>query len=170
MNVEGVDEEVVRVAKLLYEGWALRSAGSHSVWGCLPLTETEVWYELAAIALTEIRFSGGPPLDRTPSLEEMAVGSRDPVATIREMRHNVYGDFFAGHRNLGLLWRGMLQNWLGFEIPRLPSSLVLLMLTALKLNRLSIPTADVQTDSYLDGKAYLTMSEEAATLERKDDA
>lgn len=84
---------------------------------------------------------------------------------IRRNRSRQYGDSTAGHRNLGLAWTGLLQNYYGIELPRpIPARIVLLMMAASKANRAAVPRAG-QEDDYQDGRIYLELAEEAQRKE-----
>ena len=83
---------------------------------------------------------------------------------IRASRASRYGDHVAGHRNLGLLWTGILQNHYGIRLAHpLPAHLVETLMACNKLNRIAVDPKG--RDHYADGRIYITMAEEAARKE-----
>lgn len=78
-------------------------------------------------------------------------------------RQKRYGTFVQAHKNLGLLWTGLIQNYFGIELSEpIPSHLVLLMMVASKLNRAAAEKGLlVDEENYDDGKIYLEMAKNA---------
>lgn len=81
-------------------------------------------------------------------------------------RKKRYGDHLHGHKNLGLLWTGLLQNHYGIRLAHpIPASLAELMMAANKLNRAAVNPK--WKDNYHDGRIYLTLAEDAASKEKR---
>lgn len=77
-------------------------------------------------------------------------------------RQERYGTFIQAHKNLGLLWTGLLQNHFRIKLPGpIPSHVVLLMMTASKLNRAVAEELLPDEDNYVDAKIYTAMAQKA---------
>lgn len=80
---------------------------------------------------------------------------------IKAEREKRYGSHLKGHKNLGLIWTGLLQNHYEIELPHpLPGFLVEAMMAANKLNR--IATDSSHKDSYDDAKIYISLAQDSA--------
>ena len=81
----------------------------------------------------------------------------------REKKEAEYGDSYEGHRNLGIVWTGLLQNcFQGLRFPKpIPADVVMLMMAAAKINRAVTSNKPVNQDNFVDGRNYLTLAEEA---------
>ena len=87
---------------------------------------------------------------------------------VRAGRTAQYGDATVGHRNLGLLWTGLLQNHFQIRLPHaIPPDVVLPMMAASKANRAATPTPG-QPDDYEDGAIYFELAGEAKGKEDAD--
>lgn len=76
-------------------------------------------------------------------------------------RQKRYGAFIRAHENLGLLWTGLIQNYFRIQLPStIPSHIVLLMMVASKLNRITAE-GSVNDENYDDGKIYLELTKNA---------
>lgn len=81
-------------------------------------------------------------------------------------RNKKYGPFTPMHRNLGLIWTGIIQNHFNIELPTpLPAYLVLLMLAASKINRAALKKIVDEDDSFVDGRIYMELAKAAKQKE-----
>ena len=88
---------------------------------------------------------------------------------VQKIRQERYGSTATvNHRNLGLLWTGIIQSYFEIELSHpIPSHVVLLMMSASKINRAASERGPlVDDDNYVDGKIYM----ELAKLAKKDNA
>ena len=86
---------------------------------------------------------------------------------IFDNRDEKYGPFIPMHRNLGLIWAGIIQNHFNIELPgSLPAHLVLLMLAASKINRASLEKITDDDDSFADARIYMQLAKEAKEKEK----
>jgi hypothetical protein len=81
---------------------------------------------------------------------------------VRDQKEAEYGDSYEGHRNLGIVWTGLLQNhFQGLRLPAtIPPDVVMLMMAAAKINR-AVTSNKTKQDNFVDGRNYLTLAEEA---------
>ena len=109
------------------------------------------------------------PLDnRWPPPQDFEI-FLDEARVVAE-RNALYGDATKGHANLGLCWSGILQNHYGIRLSHpIPASVVLLMLSANKINRAVLPTSG-KLDDFVDMRNYARLSEEALKKERENEA
>ena len=82
---------------------------------------------------------------------------------VREQRGQLYGDPTPQHRDIGIIWTGILQSYYrehDLELPEpIPSHVVCLMMAALKIERAALPFK-FSEDDYVDAKNYLDFSAE----------
>ena len=80
---------------------------------------------------------------------------------VRSNRAQKYGPATFAHRNLGLIWTGILQNHFGCSLPHpIPPDVVLLMLGGNKINRAVLESSG-RPDDYLDLRIYAQLAMEA---------
>ena len=89
------------------------------------------------------------------------------IDKIKEDRTARYGgDATRCHGNLGILWTALLQNHYGMSLDHvLPSSLVLNMMAACKLNRIAVEAKVFEGDSFDDAVNYVQLAEAAKAHE-----
>ena len=86
---------------------------------------------------------------------------------IYNQRSQLYGDAISGHKNLGLIWTGILQHWSGMSFKNpIPPHIVSLMLAVNKINR--IADNEYLEDNYLDAVIYLKIAEDCQLNSEKD--
>lgn len=83
-----------------------------------------------------------------------------PHVEVRKERGAGYGDPVACHRNIGLAWKALLQDWWQKELPDIPPHIVDLMMVQLKVLRAAKPLGH-RADDYVDARNYLDFAEEA---------
>lgn len=77
-------------------------------------------------------------------------------------RGQSYGDPSDRFRSIGWIWRGILENHFGSELPEeIPARIVSLMLAGMKLSRASRPRPH-REDNFLDAIGYLYLGNSIA--------
>lgn len=106
-----------------------------------------------------------PPLDSTKAGGEFSGEKSQSVSDVLVERGKKYGDMTVGHRTLGLIWTGMIENHFQIQLPHpISGELVALMNVAMKLNRESFA---YQEDNYLDARGYLAIAEACQKVESR---
>lgn len=94
--------------------------------------------------------------------------SVDAETMIRQDRESVYGHPFVSPTSLGMIWSGILNQWLNSNtLPPIPPEIVQLMMAGCKLGRLS--RTPEHADSKVDLTVYLNLATEVATARRVGD-
>ena len=81
-----------------------------------------------------------------------------------EEKSKVYGDPIVFHRNLGVVWSGLLSHYLGQTVKPIPAHVVANMMLVFKSMRV-VHDSKYHKDSYKDIKGYATIAEGAHSLE-----
>ena len=86
----------------------------------------------------------------------MSVDQETVHQTMRE-RGTVYGEPHHSHKNIGLEWTGILQQFYGIDLPSaIPAHVVELMMASFKIHR---AVRVFHEDNYVDCRAYLEFAE-----------
>jgi hypothetical protein len=85
---------------------------------------------------------------------------------ILEARTQMHGSWRLAHRNVGLIWAGILSDHFGKPIPPIPAHVCALMMTAFKVGR-AVRPYKYSADHYDDARNYLDFAQAMAPKGRK---